>query len=116
MIYGKLNRKAFAVCDPRKEVNENSSSTNTTDNLSTNTNQHDHHQAMYDIPPQYSRPKSHRGKQRINRYDYSKNNKSSFVGLENSLPNAYINSTLQFMYFFHQYVNLYKCLGIVYHK
>ena len=108
MIYGKSSTKAFAVCDPRKEKNESNNNNNniSDNNNNSNNNNGDNNQPLYDIPAHYRRPKSHRGKQRINKYDYSKSNKSAFIGLENSLPNAYTNSTLQFMYnYYYNYNN-----------
>jgi PAB-dependent poly(A)-specific ribonuclease subunit 2 len=51
------------------------------------------------IPPQYRRVVSHRGKQRMNQFDYKSFNSEGLVGLENALQNSrFMNATLQMLF------------------
>lgn len=50
------------------------------------------------IPQHYHKHVSHRGKLRINKFNYSQLNSTPYVGIENSTPNPYTNCVLQLLY------------------
>ena len=87
MLFGDAKRstenKTYIIADPRKR------------HLVVN----DDVEEDPEIPMHYRRVISHRGKQRMNQFDYKSLNSENMVGLENSLHNSrFMNATLQIMF------------------
>lgn len=87
LLFGDKKRphseKSYFMADPRK-------------NYQNNDNDDDGNLEANDIPETHRRVLSHRGKMRINRFDYSACNATNLVGLENTLQHsAFINAIIQ---------------------
>ena len=87
-IFGEqAGKTCYPECDPRKKAQAGGGHVekNTTLALA--------------VPAHLRYTRSHRGKQRMMRFDYSFYNKTQFIGLENTNPNTYTIPILQFLYF-----------------
>lgn len=91
MIFGTASKQAYDVCDPRKK--------NKNDDATFDSNSNGIRNNMSNIPRHLYRIQSHRGKQKMNKFNYAAYNQhTSFIGLENNCPNSYTNSLLQFLF------------------
>ena len=125
MLYGSAAARAYAVCDPRKRLEEaqgkisvnaesggvvgreidSSSHGERQSTVGSNSLTKGGSQSSNSVEPSAAiqlvvpatvrRVHSHRGKQRIKEFNYDALNATPFVGLENSAPNAYTNPILQ---------------------
>lgn len=95
-------KRAYAVCDPRKKSDVETDGAASA--MSTSSSAGEDGTAGigimaggFSLPAHYQRQQSYRGKQRMNRFDYASLNSTYLMALENTAPNSYTNTILQFM-------------------
>jgi len=116
LLCHKARGLAYAICDPRvilpptaasvasraqnaRTYSVGSNSSNDSESMGRHSNGRANSDGDCKYPPSsYTRVKSHRGKHRMQRYNYAASNNTPFVGIENSTNNSWCNPVLQLLF------------------